>query len=659
LGVPKTYWKKKFDFNGFTEGKYRAMSTSELEQFYTYAEYDIYALAFVLLKLESMMQVIYPIPTHEVDFHVQQSFRPRTTFSTLQSLIRSVLRTHYFSSPYEFTPNHFIPYDNMLLSALRGGCVQTTCLLYKSSMWEQVCHMWTEAEPDVVEGKEVPAALPDEVVQLLLDPQHMETTLTAIDATSLYPTILSFCLMPRGSGHYMDEVSSQWFMRECCKREYGRRNWGIFLVCITHIPIDVRALPFGLLSYRRKKGHSMLYCNAMIHDLSVTDRDLLDMDYIYQDEQGRYYTFYTTDHLAVYAMAGIVYHAAGGIAWKDEDGQGSMSTSYKEFIDRMFEERVRNKDNPVLNQLYKLVMNGAFGSSGMRMIDGKHIIINEKQFSIDDTDDVPVIHYTIQHRHTDVAKVKNIIPIMKDELGLPHQLLVQLKALKGHAFNALSCKSTCTSRVTSAAYRYMMETLQDGGATHCPFPLSFTSMLRHVHYMDTDSLFLPTPIAHRILALSPYCHTNKLGSFKDDCGGPILYMTAPMAKVRKMAVLKKGKHGKYGIQYITKFKGLPLGAAVHHSVFETMMQDLTLDENKTVWQRSLHEGVSTSNTSYSVDLRNMFLQSKSGFQIEREGVVRLLPPYHANEQGENRKSMYFAHDTQEGESFKEMSFLFS
>jgi hypothetical protein len=386
----------------------------------------------------------------------------------------------------------------------------------------------------------------------------------------------------------------------------------------------------------------MLYCNCCIHELSQEDLGLLDMTYVFKKDN-YYYSFFTTDHLAVYRAAGIEFRVHSGVAWKQNE---CMSTSYKTFINDMFQKRKRNMNNPVLNNMYKLVMNGAFGSTGLRAIETKHVMISNHQFTLDDTNDVPIVNYRIHHKYTDVAYIKNIIGVMKDKNEIPNQLLIKLKAMKGHAFKELSCKSSCTSRVTSGAFRYMMQILMDAGAS---LHRSFVDMLQELHYMDTDSLFLPTPIARSILQLEPYCHSAELGGVKNDYGegGVILYMTAPLAKVRKMVILTPLKNGKYTLKYVCKFKGLPMGPEVHHTVFESMMRDLGLEESKTVWNRNLQGGVSTHETSYKVDFKNTFLKSKSGIQLQSESttggahIVRLLPPYHVGEEKDNDNTFYF------------------
>lgn len=636
LGVPSSYWKHSFDFQGFTKSKFESMSQEQRVAFDEYAKHDIYSLCFILLRLENMMQIIYPIPDHEVDFHDTQSFKPRCSFTTLQSLIRSLLRKYHFQ-PNEFIGNHFIPYDNMLLSALRGGCVQTTCLRYVSPLWGKVSDQL---------GQGATILSPDLVAEIL-DPSHLQYTLTALDATSLYPTVMSLFLLPRGgSGFYMDSVSGTHFVAQCRDRSYGRENWGIFLVNITHVPEELKACKFGLLSYRRKQGDSILYCNAKIADLNEEELSRLNHDYLYQDKDGDFYSFYTTDHLSVYAMAGVQFEVHSGIAFKKDSD--CMSSSYKQFIDTMFAKRMEHKENPLLNNLYKLVMNGSFGSSGMKLIDTKHITISNKHFTLDDTDNGPIIDYEIRHMHTDVANVKHIIPLFKDETHGPQQLLVKLKALKGHSFNEISCKSTSTSRVTAAAFRYMAEALQDGGNA-CSPPRSFTSMLNEVHYMDTDSLFLPTPLARTLASIEPYCYSDKLGGMKDEYGAPILYMVSPMSKVRKVAVLQKQGEN-YGVRYVCKFKGLPMGPSFQHGIFEEMLRDLKLQCTKTVWNRSLQAGVLTTDTTYQVDFAAMFVRSKSGIEVQEDGkTVRLLPPHHVAETEEDREScLYFNEETEEG-----------
>lgn len=643
LGVPKCYKKKKFDFKAFTKEKFEKMGDEMKLKFYEYARYDIYSLTFCILRLEALMQDIYPIANEEIDFHVVECFKPRISFCTLQSLIRALLRDHYFEHNNEFLPNHFIPYDAMLLSALRGGCVQTTSLLFQSPLFSEAMRIFEMVEPDVVEGKEMHAYLPDELVQRILHPNHRQHTLTALDATSLYPTIMSLCSMPRGNGFYMDSISSCWFVNMCYNREFGRKNWGIFLVCITHIPAHVRSLPFGLISYRRKSSYPMLYCNACIHELTPADLDTLDMAHVYKKDD-HYYSFFTTDHLAVYHYAGIEYEIHSGIAWKSGIENKSMSDSYKSFINAMYQKRKENASNSVLSNMYKLVMNGAFGSTGMRPIETKHVTLSRKHFTLDDTSDVPVIHYRMQHKHTDVANIKSIMGLMKDDQEIPNQLLIKLKSMPGHTFKALSCKSSCTSRVTSGSFRYMMEILWDVAISlHC----GFTDILQQLYYMDTDSLFLPSTIADHIAKMEPYCHSSCLGGVKNDYGegALILYMSAPLPKVRKMIILIPVKTNEgllWSLKTVCKFKGLPLGPQFHHSLFETMLRDMNLQESKTVWSRNLQTGVSTHETSYKIDFQNMFLKSKSGIQFEEGArVVRLLPPYHAHTDRENENIFYF------------------
>lgn len=579
LDVPKCMWKREFDFSSdFTHEFYENMSEDDKAKLIDYAKYDIYCLTFILIRLEELLQKLDPIRPCDVDFNCVQGYKPQCGKMTFQSFIRGMLMKQFFDSP--FPPPRIILYDEVLLSSLRGGMTQSLAAFFQSPIYTFLQSVPLAQRPRAYKFATHQA---EQGARL-----RRSITLADPDRNSLYPFTMKSRGVPKGPAHLL-----KWGVEQFC-REYifdrpmeQSKGWGVVLARLPYykggLDANLLSCHFPLLSYRTKTGNSMLYTNSIYSELPPHLKDkLADYSESFLEDNG--YAWYTTDHLAVFDKIGIAISFEVGFFWSAEFD--NWSTEYQPFITHMYDERQRNRANNTVQQIYKLGMNGAFGSSGQKATTTTHII---------STKPLPSTHLitnTLRNTRT---------------IGDGQFNLYELEAKAGCLARELSCKSTVTNSILSGSWRTMMEAqIQVFEADDTD--LSLADVYDLTIYMDTDSNYCLKEYVNMLGYLGKM--GKDIGQFSTE-SGDIIRFFAPAAKLYAYEHIQDGQ-----IKVSGKCKGLPLyKTSVNREsgkiekeenvdiiqTFEQLMDTGELSADKTVWNKGVGHGVTTADTKYTVD----------------------------------------------------------
>lgn len=579
LDVPKCMWKREFDFSSdFTHEFYESMSEESKARLIDYAKYDIYCLTFILIRLEELLQKLDPIRPCDIDFDCVQGFKPQCGKMTFQSFIRGMLMKQFFDSP--FPPPRIILYDHVLLSSLRGGMTQSLAAFFQSPIYT-----FLKTVPLDQRARAYKFAVHQAEQGALL---RRSITLADPDRNSLYPFTMKSRGVPKGPAHLL-----KWGVEQFC-REYifdrpmeESKGWGVVLARLPYykggLSPNLLGCHFPLLSYRAKSGNSMLYTNSIFSDLSPDLKaKLADYSESFVEDNG--YAWYTTDHLAVYDKIGIAIAYEVGFFWSAEFN--NWSTEYQPFIAHMYDERQRNRANNTVQQIYKLGMNGAFGSSGQKATTTTHII---------STKPLPTTHL-----------ITNTLRSTRD-IGDGQFNLYELEAKPGCLARELSCKSTVTNSILSGSWRTMMEAqIQVYEVDDCS--LTLADIYDLTIYMDTDSNYCLKEYVRMLAGLGKM--GKDIGQFSTE-SGEIIRFFAPAAKLYAYEHIQDGQ-----IKVSGKCKGLPLyKTSVNRETgkidkvenvdiiqtFEHLLETGDLSADKTVWNKGVGHGVTTADTKYTVD----------------------------------------------------------
>ena len=612
LDVPKLMWKKEFEFTSdFTHEFYEAMSAEDKARLTNYAKYDIYSMFFIILRLEELLQKLDPIRPCDVDFESVQKFKPQCSKMTFQSFIRGVLMKQFFDSP--FPPPRVILFDDLLLSSLRGGMTQTFAIFFQSPL-----HDFLKRVPEPDRPRAYKFALHHAATCAKL---RRSISLADPDRNSLYPYTMLSRGVPKGPAYLL-----KWGVFEFCqefifdRRMCESQAWGVVLVKIFNGTDgnNIRSCHFPLLSYRTQNGSSMLYTNSAFDNLTPELKDKLD-EYRQSFVEENGYMWVTSDHLAIYHSAGLGLDCKVGFFWSPQFN--NWSTEYQPFIKEMYEERQKNRANNTVQQIYKLGMNGAFGSSGQKATTTTHII---------STKDLPP-------KYLVTNKLRDTLEIADGQFRVYH-----LEAKPGCVSRDLSCKSTVTNTILSGSLRTMLETqfeIQKLNPQH-----SVNDIFDLTFYMDTDSNY----------CLAEYCTMleeagkigKDIGQFSTEAGECITYFVAPAAKQYCYQYLTPD-----GIKTSGKCKGLPLyKTSVSRETgkidkeenidiveaFEKLITTGELSADKTVWNKSIGHGVTTADSKYTVEGEAFITKSNKigwhtqitagGCVVQRWVPVGFVPP---------------------------------
>lgn len=605
MNIPKQYYKKPYDWENdyLTIEKWNESTQEFKDKLYEYAKTDISCLALCLYQLEIEFQKSFPFP------HDHLRVLPRTTACTLQSYIRKLLNDRYFTSP--FIGNEIIEYDELLLRSLRGGTVQSTTRLYESPFFSIV---------SLIEqfGEET-SQCSLEAVACVLEKRNQSTflsySLSSPDCNSLYPTRMHTKPVPKGPGMYLssdlaNEVVHQSFPRIKAELEAGNLTydygyWGICSVRIHRLPKDVL---FPLLSYRTKNG--LLYSHLLPSELP--EQILLELEPGAREDAEQNQHFMTTDDIfALLLLGGVELSILEMIEWTGEH----LSHEYQPFIETCYQDRLRHKaeGNQIAQLTDKLKMNGAFGSSGVRLCTEQHEILEREENG----------NVLIPSKYDGVAHYNAMYPIQQGD-----RFIVRLKAFEGHAFSELSCKSTVTNSVLSGSRFHMIATMHYLSTSMGKDLKYFFNYI--LTYMDTDSIYNPSSVYNRMQALG-LIHEHALGKFSPDYEGYMLRMFAPCPKVRHMTFLRnvlsdpKDKTSPKVWKIVTesKLKGLPMtkkknGETIdildRAQIFKNMETHWQVSEEKEQWTRSFLSGVVTGKTNYSMKVQAV-MGNKDGCQF--------------------------------------------
>lgn len=579
LEVPKCMWKREFNFSSdFTHEFYENMSQEDKAKLIDYAKYDIYCLTFILIRLEELFQKLDPVRPCDIDFNCVQGYKPQVGKMTFQSFIRGVLMKQFFDSP--FPPPRIILFDDLLLSSLRGGMTQSLAAYFESPIYDFLQQVAPEDRKRAYRY----------AVKQASDAAVMRRSLTLADPdrNSLYPFTMKSRGVPKGPPHLL-----KWGVEEFCRNFiFGRpmeesKGWGVVLAKLARYSEggapNLLDCHFPLLSYRTKSGNSMLYTNLIFSHLHDELKDkLADYSESFVEENG--YAWYTTDHLAVYERIGIHIEYKSGFFWSPEFN--NWSTEYQPFITRMFEERQRNRANNTVQQIYKLGMNGAFGSSGQKATTSTHLISGEA--------------LAPKHLITNTLRSTQII-------GDGQFQLYQLESKPGCVARELSCKSTVTNCILSGSWRTMMEAqmqVRDSGKTKLSLPELYDLTL----YMDTDSNYCLKEYVNMLDSIGKM--GKDIGQFSTE-SGDIIRFFAPAAKLYAYEHIQDEQ-----IKVSGKCKGLPLYETTVNretgkvekvenvdiiKTFKELLSTGKLSANKTVWNKGVGHGVTTADSTYTVD----------------------------------------------------------
>lgn len=579
MNIPREYWKKDYDWDEdyLTLDRWNAVG-DEADAFRAtmmeYAKYDIYSLGFILYRIEQVFQNVWP---YQHDDTIK--FRPRTAHITMQGFTRKMLKDKYMNR-IPFFPNFNLDFDKYLLKAMRGGMVQASTRLFQSPFYtkaEEISHLLGEEQQEKFE----------QLVQEIKASTWEYKYLRDFDANSLYPTAMKKRYVPKNQGNYLTGIAMKQFLTKCLDMDF--QGWGIGKVLLMDTSKAEASSPyFPLLSFRQKEG--LLYT----------------WDINQGNDEG---DWFTSDDLALFHKIGVEFHCIEGVFWSSEFD--NMSSEYCQFIEDMYRLRLENYDNKVLNQGYKLAMNGAFGGTGFNLITTQHEIL-----TVDENRT-----WILPSRYRGCAREDYSFCVGA------HNALVKLKSYDGHSFADPSNKSTVTSCVLSAARRIMIESVWKAGEA---VGLTKGQTLNRVHYMDTDSAFVDAKLEEGFQK-SGLCH-SELGGFKDDLGDNclLLKMFSPGAKIRHMTFLQK-KDGKWGLHTQSKLKGLQLTKKMFDKDLEKMVSQDVLDRNalftqlekqwciketKTEWRRHIEAGISTGKIEYSISPKSLMEGNRGKIGLE-------------------------------------------
>lgn len=601
LDIPKIVWKKDFEFDHdtFTPEYFNEMPLAKKEALVEYAEYDIYSLFFIMLRLESFLQRIDPIRPCDVSFTTTQSFKPQCSKMTFQSFIRSLLSKHYFTS--EFPPFRILLMDELLLSAMRGGMTQTFTCYFKSPLFDVVNEYLEQGDTYTVQNL---------VNYIRSHNCEGSLSLDDPDKNSLYPSTMCFNGVPKGQPVLLEGREASTFVHQAYVN--GKDHWGVALVKqVQGMSPDVAQCFVPLMSYRTAGGESILYSNADLASIHLgadyfTER-LGDISKTFTEKSG--WMWATTDHLAIWALGGAVFEVEACFAWSAT--MTNWSVEYSDFVRAMYEARQANRDNPVIQKVYKLAMNGAFGSSGQKATTSTHYV---GQQDLDGTCTIPRKLFatnTISNRY-----------IIGDQFTV-----YRLESRDGCTAKQISCKSTVTSRILSGSCRSMFDAFYTAAKA---VGVPFGEILNNIHYMDTDSAYCNAQLKNALIKTGQI--GKDLGQFSSEVGDLILYACFPMPKVYMYKYLTdKGLDEEnkpltvpWELKTSSRFKGLPMTSSkLNHEkermektsvisadeVFTKLMHDGHIKKDKIVWHKGLGEGVTTIATDYEVQPESFTLFS--------------------------------------------------
>lgn len=601
LDIPKSMWKKDFTFDHdtFTPETYAAMTVENKNSLEEYAIFDIYSLFFIMVRLESLLQRIDAVRTCDITFDTPQMFTPRCGKMTLQSFIRSTLAKHYFKSPFQ--PFAILMMDELLLSAMRGGMTQAFTAYYQSPVFDRISELIAGGQHAVVDFY---IRYMDEATL-----QHRPLSIADPDKTSLYPSTMKRRGVPKGKPVLLQGDAATAFVAACSSKAGGLQGWGVaFVRQATPLHPSVRASFFPVLSYRTRGGDSILYSNECLKGIFeandyFTSR-LADFSKSFADSTG--WCWMTTDHLAIAATCGATFEVEACFSYSKMIG--NWSEEYISFISEMFEARRANRSNKVIQNIYKLIMNGSFGSSGQTAPTTNYYIAEHEK------DDDGVL------RRGSIPAEKLQTSIVTSEVDIGGQFtLYKLECLDGCIAGDSSCKPTVTSSILSGSVRDMFDTFHDV-AVHLGKPIG--EIFEMIHYMDTDSSYADASFVTALRDIKQF--GGDMGQMSTEAGEYILHGMFPMAKVYHYHYLKKKKNGKWKMAQNSRFKGLTLATKKldhakekikstpnfdNNELFRKLLLEGHIQEKKVIWERGADQGVTTIKTDYTIDPQSFVLFS--------------------------------------------------
>jgi hypothetical protein len=424
--------------------------------------------------------------------------------------------------------------------------------------------------------------------------------------------------LPRRPGIFVDTMEGcSSFLESTFGFEKGRDKWGVFKCRIDSVE-SIKHINFGVMAYRTKEG--LFYCNMKPSEVLRVKREICFPSELLDDIKHDI-IYATSDDIWLWHVLGVEFTALEGVIWDAnmEPSDPYMTYDYSRFVTEMYTKRMENYHVNTLNRGYKLIMNTAYGSSAISMINGMHKIVN-----VDED-----CHVQLAKEYFGTYKLADIVP-----LGCGKKAMVHMRAKENCVFTELSMKSTIGSRVLSASRRIMFESLFKAcDAAGFGYHAALTNA---VGYMDTDSFFVTKLLVKGFEEAG--LMGNELGQFKNDYEGPIIpiiYMFAPLPKVRRMVILTKK-----GPKEVYKLKGLPLhrtkekldenGEPVLNEkgkvemepeidakkMFEQLEETFELTQEKEVWERNTRIGCQVYKVPYQIQAPSM-MRNKRGIIMTR------------------------------------------
>lgn len=331
LKVPMDYWKKEWVWGAKTcITRRRLEDTDYVDKLVEYQEYDIYSLAFVLLRMEKLLRTLAPYRD------LEKAWKPRVRSVTFQSFLRSLLSRDYLRRSYP--PNEIIEYDDLLMSSLRGGVCMPVTREFHLADWLAIENL----KEDVLTSEKYQYHL-----GMIMESEH---GLVSLDANSLYP-FAQKRPMPVGPGVFLHGEDTTLKFNDLDKEVYPE-CWSICVVQFQSFP----DCSFPL--YSTRGPHGLTYEKPVYGE--------------------RY--CHTLDDMIIFHWLGAKFTFLSSVWWEGD----CVSTEYNEFIDSVYTLKSTTTD-PLLRNIYKLALVSAFGITGFESIKTKTIVLHGDE-QIDSTE---------------------------------------------------------------------------------------------------------------------------------------------------------------------------------------------------------------------------------------------------------------------------------